>query len=46
VTSDQAIHIDTTTDTVALRLEGATKVFAQGKGPSLWRRLRGDEPAV
>ena len=46
MTSDQPIHIDTTTDTVALRIEGASKVFAQGKGPSVWTRLRGGEPAA
>ena len=41
MTSDQAIHTDPTTATVALRIEGATKLFAQGKRGSLWRRLRG-----
>jgi ABC-2 type transport system ATP-binding protein len=41
MTSDQAIQTDTTTPTVALRIEGATKLFGQGKRASLWRRLRG-----
>jgi ABC-2 type transport system ATP-binding protein len=44
ITSDQPTHTDATTATIALRLEGATKVFAQGKGTSLWRRLRGGAP--
>jgi ABC-2 type transport system ATP-binding protein len=44
MTSDRAIHADTITATAALRVEGATKVFPQGKGTSLWRRLRGRDP--
>src|SRR5262245_7252558 len=44
VTSDQPIHTDAATATVALRVEGATKLFAKSKGPSLWRRLRPGEP--
>jgi ABC-2 type transport system ATP-binding protein len=46
MTTDQAIHTDTTSATIALRVESATKLFAQGKGASLWRRLRGGEPAT
>jgi ABC-2 type transport system ATP-binding protein len=40
ITSDQAIDADRSTTTAALRIEGATKLFAQGKGVSLWGRLR------
>jgi ABC-2 type transport system ATP-binding protein len=43
-TADHEIHTDTTAATVALRIEGATKVFDQGKGRSLWQRVRGTAP--
>jgi ABC-2 type transport system ATP-binding protein len=46
ITIDHPIHADTTTEAIALRVEGASKLFGKARGPSLWQRLRGRRPAT